>query len=114
KPALPPDATFFAFGSEFAGVRWLLTQYRRHFSITSFGKMMPASWQARIPSAPYCELELSVRCPSPPSFVFFSTMCLVTSGLIFTLGSIGAGAFFGLNASPLLVATLGGPGVAAV
>src|SRR6185436_19618089 len=48
--------------------------------ITSGGKTMPASWQARSPSAPYCVLELSPA--GMPSRVLLTGMNRVTLGLV--------------------------------
>src|SRR5258708_38232617 len=76
-----PDATAgLSFAAPFSPGCCVATQYCLQRSISDFGKTMPASWQARMPSAAYWVLELSLRCAGP-SFFLVSLILFLTSGL---------------------------------
>src|SRR6185295_13257827 len=58
---MPPVATSLLAPASFS---WLSTSHFRARVMASFGRSMPASWQARSPRAAYWEFELSDAVPS--------------------------------------------------
>src|SRR5947209_7367626 len=88
-----PDATDgLSFAAPFSPGCCVAIQYWRQRSISDFGKTMPASWQALIPSAAYWQLELSLLCAGP-SFFLVSLTLFFTSGLPFGSPLSVGGAF---------------------